>query len=72
VPNDFTIMRFSDTTKDFVFVEHAAGGMYIDDEGDFELFVDSWDRLRGPALERNETVEFLKKLAEEFQAQLNI
>jgi hypothetical protein len=72
VPNDFTIMRFSDTTRDFVFVEHAAGGMYIDDEGDFELFVDSWDRLRGPALERNETVEFLKNLTEEFQAQLNI
>ena len=72
VPNDFTIMRFSDTTKDFVFVEHAAGGIYIDDESDFELFVDSWDRLRGPALERNETVEFLKNLAERFQDELKI
>jgi hypothetical protein len=70
VPNDFTIMRFSDATKDFVFVEHAAGGVYIEDERDFELFVDSWDRLRGSALERNETAEFLEGLADEFRTQL--
>ncbi|QUQ64420.1 helix-turn-helix domain-containing protein [Kutzneria sp. CA-103260] len=72
VPNDFTIMRFSDTTKDFVFVEHAAGGIYIDDEGDFELFVDNWDRLRGVALERAETGEFLEKLAQDFRAQMQV
>jgi len=71
VPNDFTIMRFSDATKDFVFIEHAAGGVYIDDENDFELFVDAWDRLRGPALERNETVQFLQDLAEGFRGQLS-
>jgi transcriptional regulator with XRE-family HTH domain len=71
VPNDFTIMRFSDATKDFVFVEHAAGGVYIDDETDFELFVDSWDRVRGPALERNETVDFLQRLVEQFRAELH-
>jgi transcriptional regulator with XRE-family HTH domain len=70
VPNDFTIMRFSDATKDFVFVEHAAGGVYIDDEGDFELFVDTWDRLRGAALERNETAEFLDGLARSLQARI--
>jgi transcriptional regulator with XRE-family HTH domain len=68
VPNDFTIMRFSEATRDFVFVEHAAGGVYIEDEGDFELFVDAWDRLRGAALERSETVEFLETLAQEFRA----
>jgi transcriptional regulator with XRE-family HTH domain len=72
VPNDFTIMRFSDATKDFVFVEHAAGGIYIDDEGDFELFVDAWDRLRGAALERNETAEFLEDLAREFRTQIKV
>ncbi|HEY0691834.1 MAG TPA: helix-turn-helix transcriptional regulator [Kribbella sp.] len=72
VPNDFTIMRFSDATKDFVFVEHAAGGVYIDDEGDFELFVDAWDRLRGAALERNETAEFLEGLAQDLQAQISV
>jgi transcriptional regulator with XRE-family HTH domain len=70
VPNDFTIMRFSDATKDFVFIEHAAGGVYIEDEDDFELFIDSWDRLRGPALERTETEEFLERLADEFRAEL--
>lgn len=70
VPNDFTVMRFSDATRDFVFVEHAAGGMYIEDESDFELFIDSWDRLRGSALERNETVEFLHELAGRFRAEL--
>jgi transcriptional regulator with XRE-family HTH domain len=71
VPNDFTIMRFSDATKDFVFVEHAAGGIYIDDENDFELFVDSWDKLRGATLERNETVEFLTHLAERLRTELS-
>ncbi|HEX7661891.1 MAG TPA: helix-turn-helix transcriptional regulator [Pseudonocardiaceae bacterium] len=70
VPNDFTLMRFSDATKDFVFVEHAAGGIYIDDEGDFELFVDAWDRLRGAALERNETAEFLHGLADRYRAEM--
>ncbi|GAB3444637.1 helix-turn-helix domain-containing protein [Actinophytocola sediminis] len=72
VPNDFTIMRFSDATKDFVFVEHAAGGVYIDDEGDFELFVDAWDRLRGSALERTETAEFLEKMAQDFRTQIRV
>ena len=72
IPNDFTIMRFSDATKDFVFVEHAAGGVYIEDEGDFELFVDAWDRLRGAALERNETAEFLEKMVQELRTQIQM
>jgi transcriptional regulator with XRE-family HTH domain len=72
VPNDFTIVRFSDTTKDFVFVEHAAGGVYIEDEDDFELFVDAWDRLRGAALERAETAEYLEKLAQDFRTQIRV
>jgi transcriptional regulator with XRE-family HTH domain len=72
VPNDFTIMRFSDVTKDFVFIEHAAGGIYIEDEADFELFVDAWDRLRGAALERNETAEFLEGLAQDLRQQVEV
>src|SRR6476469_993149 len=72
VPNDFTIMRFSDATKDFVFIEHAAGGTYIDDEGDFELFVDAWDRLRGAALERGETAEFLEKMSQELRTRIRV
>lgn len=72
VPNDFTIMRFSEATKDFVFIEHAAGGIYIDDDADFELFVDAWDRLRGATLERNETVEFLEGLAQDFRARMKV
>jgi transcriptional regulator with XRE-family HTH domain len=63
LPNDFTIMRFSGGTRDFVFVEHAAGGMYIEDEADFELFIDAWDRLRGAALERDESAAYLQDLA---------
>jgi transcriptional regulator with XRE-family HTH domain len=72
VPNDFTIMRFSDATRDFVFVEHAAGGVYIEDEGDFELFVDAWDRLRGAALERGETADFLDKLAQDLRTRIKV
>ncbi|MCI2420610.1 helix-turn-helix domain-containing protein [Saccharopolyspora sp. K220] len=70
VPNDFTMMRFSDGTKDFVFVEHVAGGLYLDDEDDFDLFNDAWDRLRGAAMERHDTVEFLQHLADQFRAQV--
>jgi len=71
VPNDFTIMRFAEATRDFVFVEHAAGGIYIEDSRDFELFVDAWDRLRGSALERNETADFLQDLAETLRQQMH-
>lgn len=68
VPNDFTIMRFPDRTRDFVYIEHSAGGLYLDDIKDFQLFVDSWDRLRGAALERQETRQFLTELAEHYRA----
>ena len=70
VPNDFTIMRFPDRTRDFVYIEHSAGGLYLDDVKDFNIFVDSWDRLRGAALERQETRQFLKELAEGYRAQM--
>ncbi|HVV13318.1 helix-turn-helix transcriptional regulator [Amycolatopsis sp.] len=70
VPNDFTIMRFPDRTRDFVYIEHSAGGHYLDDQKDFQLFVDSWDRLRGAALERQETREFLKELAEQYRRRM--
>ena len=70
VPNDFTIMRFPDRTRDFVYIEHSAGGLYLDDVKDFNIFVDSWDRLRGAALERQETRQFLKELAEGYRGQM--
>ncbi|MEU6645121.1 helix-turn-helix transcriptional regulator [Saccharomonospora sp. NPDC046836] len=71
VPNDFTIMRFPDRTRDFVYIEHSAGGTYLDEIKDFQIFVDAWDRLRGAALERHETRQFLKELAEQYRAELN-
>ncbi|OZM73331.1 transcriptional regulator [Amycolatopsis antarctica] len=67
VPNDFTIMRFPDRTRDFVYIEHSAGGLYLDDVKDFQLFVDAWDRLRGAALEQHESRQFLKELAEHYR-----
>jgi transcriptional regulator with XRE-family HTH domain len=70
VPNDFTIMRFPDRTRDFVYIEHSAGGIYLDDQKDFQLFVDAWDRLRGAAMERQETREFIKELAESYRAEM--
>ncbi|WP_158887674.1 helix-turn-helix domain-containing protein [Amycolatopsis anabasis] len=71
VPNDFTIMRFPDRTRDFVYIEHSAGGLYLDEPKDFQLFVDSWDRLRGAAMERQDTRQFLKDLAEKYRAAMN-
>jgi transcriptional regulator with XRE-family HTH domain len=71
VPNDFTVMRFPDRTRDFVYIEHSAGGLYLDDAKDFQLFVDSWDRLRGAALERAETRQFLQSMADSYRRQMN-
>ncbi|EID54645.1 helix-turn-helix domain-containing protein [Saccharomonospora xinjiangensis] len=71
VPNDFTIMRFPDRTRDFVYIEHSAGGLYLDDVKDFQIFVDAWDRLRGAALERQETRQFLKQIAQEYREALD-
>jgi hypothetical protein len=70
VPNDFTIMRFPDRTRDFVYTEHSAGGVYLDDQKDFQIFVDVWDRLRGAAMERHETREFLKELANSYRSKM--
>lgn len=71
VPNDFTILRFPERTRDFVYIEHAAGGLYLDDLKDFQIFVDAWDRLRGSALERKDTREFLTGLAGHYREQLS-
>ncbi|WP_199439916.1 helix-turn-helix domain-containing protein [Umezawaea beigongshangensis] len=70
VPNDFTVMRFADITDNLVYVEHVAGGDYVRGEEQFEAFVDAWDQLRGAVLERRESVEFLRELAERFRSQL--
>lgn len=71
IPNDFTLMRFADGTQDFAFVEHVAGGLYLDDQDDFELFVDSWDTLRGAALERPESAGYMQELAEEQRGRIS-
>ena len=41
VPNDFTIMRFTDGTPNCVFVEHVAGGQKIENEAHFKKFVEA-------------------------------
>ena len=66
-----TIFGDGSTSRDFVYIEHSAGGLYLDDDKDFQLFVDSWDRLRGAALERQETRQFLLGLADTYRAQMN-
>lgn len=71
VPNDFTMMKFNDGTRDFVFVEHVAGGLYLDDEEDFNVFNDAWDRIRGAALEQHDTADLLRKLGEKHREQID-
>jgi transcriptional regulator with XRE-family HTH domain len=71
VPNDFTIMRFTDGTPNCVFAEHVAGSVKIDNEVQFKQFVEAWDQLRGPALEKTQTVDFLRALSDEFTTALN-
>jgi transcriptional regulator with XRE-family HTH domain len=71
VPNDFTIMRFTDGTPNCAFVEHVAGSTKIENESQFKQFVEAWDQLRGPALEKNQTLDFLRHLANDFSAELN-
>ena len=50
----------------------AGVGLYLDDVKDFQIFVDSWDRLRGAALERHDTRQFLKELSEVYRSQMNV
>jgi transcriptional regulator with XRE-family HTH domain len=71
VPNDFTIMRFTDGTPNCVFVEHVAGSVKIENETHFKQFVEAWDQLRGPALEKNQTLDYLRGMARDFAADLN-
>ncbi|MFC7342776.1 helix-turn-helix domain-containing protein [Saccharopolyspora griseoalba] len=71
LPNDFTMMKFNDGTRDFVFIEHVAGGLYLDDEDDFNVFNDAWDRIRGAALEQHDTADFLRELAEKRRKEIN-
>lgn len=71
VPNDFTIMRFTDGTANCVFVEHVAGMSKISDEAQFQQFVDAGDQLRGSALEKKDTIEFLYRLAARFRKELH-
>lgn len=66
VPNDFTIMRFTDGTPNCAFVEHVAGSMKIENETQFKQFVEAWDQLRGPALEKTQTLDYLRDLADKF------
>lgn len=70
VPNDFTIMRFTDGTPNCVFVEHVAGAVKIENESQFKQFVEAWDQLRGPALEKTQTLEYLRGLEEQFKDEL--
>jgi transcriptional regulator with XRE-family HTH domain len=72
VPNDFTIMRFTDGTPNCVYVEHVAGGTKIDNEAQFKQFVEAWDQLRGPALEKAQTLDYLRDLANRFTRELDI
>jgi transcriptional regulator with XRE-family HTH domain len=72
VPNDFTIMRFTDGTPNCVFVEHVAGSVKIENETQFKQFVEAWDQLRGPALEKHQTLEFLRELAAGFIDDLDL
>jgi hypothetical protein len=64
-------MRFTDGTPNCVFVEHVAGGQKIENEAHFKKFVEAWDQLRGPALEKSQTLDFLRKLAVDFARQLD-
>jgi hypothetical protein len=70
VPNDFTIMRFTDGTPNCVFVEHVAGSVKVENESQFKQFVEAWDQLRGPALEKTQTLDRLRELADEFMRAL--
>ena len=72
VPNDFTIMRFTDGTPNCAFAEHVAGSAKIDNEAQFKQFVEAWDQLRGSALEKNQTLDYLRALAKRFAAELNV
>lgn len=68
-PTEFTLLRFDGSIKDFAYVEHPAGGLYVDDVNDLQRFVDSYVALLGGALGRVESREFIERVSIEYGAQ---
>ena len=59
-PTDFTIMSFADGQKrDYIYIEHPAGGTEIKADADIQLFHVARQRLIDAALDPHESREFL-------------
>jgi hypothetical protein len=62
VGGDFTVLKFQESTpdyihaNDFVYIEHQGGGEI---KSDTKPFLEDWDRLRGAADTRAETLDLL-------------
>ncbi|KGI79335.1 hypothetical protein IL38_23790 [Actinopolyspora erythraea] len=68
-PTDFTILRFDEKIKDFAYLAHPSGGLYLDDEDDLQYFADAYAALHGAVLGRAESREFIKHVAEKYGVQ---
>lgn len=70
VPNDFTMMDFTNNTKSFVYIEYPGGGQQIEKPEIYSACYEQWDNIRGAALERDATRERLVELVAECQEEL--
>jgi transcriptional regulator with XRE-family HTH domain len=65
-PTDFTIMNFASGQKrDYIYIEHPAGGTEIKSEGDIQHFHVARQRLIDAALGVDESREFLNKVVKQ-------
>lgn len=66
-PPDFVIMRFDETIKDFAYVDHPAGGMYVEDDPDLQCFSDAFAAVHAAALKREDTRAFIQRILAKYE-----
>jgi transcriptional regulator with XRE-family HTH domain len=64
---DFTIMRFTPQKRDFVYIEHPAGGSEFKSDQDIQQFHAAMDLLTKAALDPAESREFLREVEAHFR-----
>ncbi|WP_431047135.1 helix-turn-helix domain-containing protein [Streptomyces sp. P1-3] len=63
----FTLLEFGPMTPTVIYVESAAGNIYLEKERDVRRFTQSFDLLRAAAPDPQETTALLKGIAREMQ-----
>jgi len=67
-PGDFTVLQFTGSETDRLYLEYSKNGMYIKAKDKVADAIDDWSRLSELALDATDTVDLLRRLRKEFPA----